>query len=246
MTREKVEGLPGFAHWGPRLPSLAGHPGPLWIFGETGAGVSTLGSWVAADGGRPFLDDADRLGEGALGAWLQDHPQGVLAAHLPPEHPTVAQAALRCLAFRLPSLEEDPASVEGCFWRLAREEGLGGPLPPSLAALPCSGNLRGLRNRLVRWKLLGQLPEDPAPRLPLESDDLAANLHALERLLLHRALRRAYGNRLEAAKRMGVSRRHLYLLIARHGDPVRGQAPTAEGPKRLKRSQDSRNPAPHR
>ena len=92
----------------------------------------------------------------------------------------------------------------------------------------------------------GQLPEDPAPRLPLESDDLAANLHALERLLLHRALRRAYGNRLEAAKRMGVSRRHLYLLIARHGDPVRGQAPTAEGPKRLRRSQDSRNPAPHR
>jgi DNA-binding NtrC family response regulator len=99
----------------------------------------------------------------------------------------------------------------------------------------------------VRWKLLGQLPEDGAPRLPLQdSDDLAANLHVLERLLLHRALRRSYGNRVEAARRMGVSRRHLYLLIARHGDPVRGEAPSKEGPKRLLRGQNSRNADPHR
>ncbi len=119
------------------------------------------------------------------------------------------------------------------------------PLPPALGILPCPGNLRGLRNRLVRWKLLGQLPEDPAPRLPLaDSEDLAANLHVLERLLLHRALRRSYGNRAEAARRLGVSRRQLYLLIARHGDPVRGEVPTHEGPKRLEKRRGRQNSSP--
>jgi hypothetical protein len=102
----------------------------------------------------------------------------------------------------------------------------------------------------VRWKLLGQLPDEVpiggGGPLPLESEDMATNLHALERLLLHRALRRSYGNRVEAAKRLGVSRRHLYLLIARHGDPVRGEAPTAGGPKRLLRGQNSSILDPHR
>ena len=75
---------------------------------------------------------------------------------------------------------------------------------------------------MLRFKLLGQLPEDAlalerALTLPLEEDNLAMNLHVLERLLLHRALRRSYGNRVETARRLGVSRRQLYLLIARHG-----------------------------
>jgi hypothetical protein len=38
---------------------------------------------------------------------------------------------------------------------------------------------------------------------------------------------------MEAAHRLGVSRRQLYLLIARHGDPVRGEPPSSVGPKRL-------------
>lgn len=140
--------------------------------------------------------------------------------------------------FRLQALAEDPAQVAPCLAAMARQEGCREPLPPALAALPCPGNLRGLRNRLVRWRLLGQPPEAPAPDgldLPLETEDLAANLHVLERVLLHRALRRSYGNRVEAAGRLGVSRRQLYLLIARHGDPVRGEPPSSAGPKRLRR-----------
>ena len=176
-----------------------------------------------------------------LRAWLDAHPDGVVASHVPPEDPLVARAASRCLAFRVPSLDEEPEDLERCFWILAREQGVTGPLPPALKALPCPGNLRGLHNRLVRWQLLGQLPEDAPPRLPLpDSEDLAANLHVLEKLLLHRALRRSYGNRVEAARRLGVSRRHLYLLIARHGDPVRGEAPTTAGPKRLLRARQAR------
>ncbi|HWQ09497.1 MAG TPA: helix-turn-helix domain-containing protein, partial [Holophaga sp.] len=75
----------------------------------------------------------------------------------------------------------------------------------------------------------------------LEAEDMASNLHMLERLLLHRALRRSYGNRMEAARRLGVSRRQLYLLIARHGDPVRGEVPTSQGPKRLGKQRSRQN-----
>jgi len=232
-----VEGLPGFERWGGSLEVLLRHEGPLWIFGDTGCGLSTLGAWLAKEGGRAFLDDAERLEAPLLGAWVDANPRGILASHRRPEDPSVEPLASRCLPFRLPCLEEEPGSVERCFWALAGEEGITGPLPPALSALPCPGNLRGLRNRIVRWRLLGQLPEDAVPRLPLaDSEDLATNLHLLERLLLHRALRRSYGNRVEAAKRLGVSRRHLYLLIARHGDPVRGESPTHEGPKRLHRA----------
>lgn len=242
-----IEGLPGYPAWKDRLEVLRAHGGPLWIFGETGSGVSTLGAWLSACRDVPFQDDADRLEPAELGRWILRHPTGVLASHRPPEDPAVAPEASRCLSFRLPGLEEAPQDVERCLGAMAEEEGVAGPLPQALAALPCPGNLRGLRNRLVRWKLLGQLPEEALPLLPLpENEDLAANLHVLERLLLHRALRRSYGNRVEAARRLGVSRRQLYLLVARHGDPVRGEGPSAEGPKRLKRAQNSRKPGLHR
>jgi hypothetical protein len=48
----------------------------------------------------------------------------------------------------------------------------------------------------------------------------------------------------EAARRLGVSRRQLYLLVARHGDPVRGEAPTNEGPKRLGKARKRQNSSP--
>jgi DNA-binding NtrC family response regulator len=221
--------LPGSAQWRNALDALARHPGPLWVYGEAGTGVSTVAGWMAAQRAAALLDDAEQLDPATLAAWITAHPDGVLASHQDP-----GEAAGRCLAFRLQALGDDPGSVPRCLAAMAAEEGLTGALPPRLAALPCPGNLRGLRNRLVRWKLLGQLPEEPAaPGLPLETEDLAANLHVLERLLLHRALRRSYGNRVEAANRLGVSRRQLYLLIARHGDPVRGELASNAGPKRL-------------
>jgi DNA-binding NtrC family response regulator len=131
-------------------------------------------------------------------------------------------------------VEDEPGGLPALLAALAAEEGLEGPLPPALGSLPCPGNLRELRNRVLRWKLLGQLPE-PGPAGPprFEAENLATNLHELERFLLHRVLRRAYGNRVEAAARLGVSRRQLYLLIRRHGDPVRGEPAAGDLPKRL-------------
>lgn len=227
---------PGHRRWKDTLPALLQWPGALWVFGEAGSGVSTFGRHLAEQRGCAWLDDADRQPDG-LHAWLRDNPKGLLLGHVPPEHPSVAPWLGESLAFRLWTLEEDPAAAGPCAQAMAEALELES-VPPVLYALPCPGNLRGLHNRLTRYKLLGQLPETSEPLgeglvLPILTEDLASNLHALERLLLHRALRRSYGNRLEAARRLGVSRRQLYLLVARHGDPLRGEVPTAPGPKRL-------------
>lgn len=225
--------------------ALQHHPGPLWIWGDPGSGVSRALEALRALRGGEALDDAEGRSPEAVAAFLQAHPAGILGGHQDPEDPRWEPVAGRCLAFRLPSLEEDPRSIPGHLARLAAEEGLEGPVPEALGALPCPGNLRGLRNRVLRWKLLGQLPFRPEEALEtLQAEDLATHLHALERTLLHRALRRSYGNRVEASRRLGVSRRQLYLLIARHGDPVRGELPREEGPKRLSRQRLRKNNSP--
>lgn len=242
--------MPGYSRWGSALPALLALEAPLWIHGETGCGVTGIAAWLARQRGTQVLDNAELMEPDLRETWIQCNPSGILGSHRTPEDPAVALSASRCVALRLFSLEEDPEAMLTCLKLLAQEEGIVAPLPPALGLLPCPGNLRGLRNRLVRWKLLGQLPDEvPVGPLPLEGEDLASNLHVLERLLLHRALRRSYGNRLEAARRLGVSRRQLYLLIARHGDPVRGEFPTSEGPKRLGKQrlrQNSSNGQSHR
>jgi len=236
-----IECLPGFKRWGNALEAMLTTDAPILVHGESGTGVSFLGAWLAAARKTEFLDDAEKVED--LEGWIRAHPMGVLGAHRAPHESDMALHSSRCIVLRLPSLNEDPDAMPSCLESLARVEGLEGPFPSALAALPCPGNLLGLRNRLLRWKLLGQLPDESstAGLVPLEAEDMATNLHALERILLHRALRRSYGNRVEAARRLGVSRRQLYLLVARHGDPVRGDAPICEGPKRLKKQRNRQN-----
>ncbi|HJV90918.1 MAG TPA: helix-turn-helix domain-containing protein [Holophagaceae bacterium] len=220
---------PGAKAWADQLDALAARPEPLWIQGPPGSGVSTLATQLAAARRTEVLEEAQAAE--AL-AWLRSHPRGVCAARGPaPEGSAV-------LELRLASLEEHPEAIPGLLEALSAEAGA--PLPEALGALPCPGNLRELRTRVVRWQLLGQLPERRPTEAPtFEAEDLATNLHALEAYLLHRALRRSYGNRVEAARRLAVSRRHLYLLIDRHGDPVRGEPGEGLPPKRLLRVQNA-------
>ncbi len=240
-----LEHMPGYARWGSGLDELVARPEPIWVYGALGSGVSTMARILADRRQAAHFDDAERADPPVLLRWLEEHPRGVLASHVSPEAESVSEAGGRCLVLRLEALDEDPAAIGNCLASLVEEEGITHVLQPvmrALGALPCSGNLRGLRNRLVRWKLLGQLPETPenasaADLAELEAEDLATNLHQLERVLLHRALRRSFGNRVEAARRLGVSRRQLYLLIGRHGDPLRGEIPTHPGPKRLLKRQ---------
>ncbi len=227
--------LPGFAQWGAHLEELIARPEALWIHGPVGSGVSTLAAELAARRGVPMHEATS---EAALAEWLAGKPRGVVAARSAPGH-------LPCLELRLPGLDEHPEAIPALLAALAAEEGLEGDLPASLGALPCPGNLRELRNRLLRWKLLGQSPtSEPAGPPRFEAEDLATNLHALERYLLHQALRRAYGNRVEAARRLGVSRRQLYLLIRRHGDPVRGDEGLGDLPRRVQKRRPTQNSSP--
>ena len=228
--------LPGFAHWGAHLDELVARPEALWIHGPSGSGASTLAAGLAQRRGVAWLDAAEM---DTTEAWLATHPRGIVAAR------GTAPGHLPCLTLRLPGLEEHPEAIAGLMAAFALEEGVEGPLPTALAALPCPGNLRELRNRLLRWKLMGQLPV-AAPVGPprFEAEDLASNLHELERFLLHQALRRSYGNRVEAAQRLGVSRRQLYLLIRRHGDPVRGEAASGDLPQRVKKRLPAQNSSP--
>ena len=207
------------------LPALMARPEALWIHGEAGTGGSSLGAALAERRGSAFLELAAE-DEETLRTWLASNPRGVVAAHRAP-------GPLPFLPLRLPPVAEHPEAIHALLEILAVEEGLEGQAPAALGRLPCPGNLRELRNRVLRFKLLGQLPDMEAGGPPaFEAEDLATNLHQLEAFLLHRALRRSYGNRAEAARRLGVSRRQLYLLIERHGDPVRGESGGAE-PKRL-------------
>jgi len=228
--------LPGFAQWGAHLDDLLARPEGIWIHGPAGSGVSALAAELAALRTTPWFEALDPA---SAAVWLQAHARGIVAAR------EGAPGHLPCVALRLPDLDEHPEAIPALLAALAEEEGLTGPLPPLLGSLPCTGNLRELRNRLLRWKLLGQLPtSEPSGPPRFEAEDLATNLHTLERYLLHQALRRAYGNRVEAAQRLGVSRRQLYLLIRRHGDPVRGEAASGDLPRRLIKRRPAQNSSP--
>lgn len=228
--------LPGFAQWGAHLDELVARPESLWIHGPAGSGISVLAEELAQRRATPWFEASD---VDSAAHWLSTHPQGVVAARMAPP------GEVPCLALALPSLDAHPDAIPALLAALADEEGMAGPLPSGLAVLPCPGNLRELRNRLLRWKLLGQLPtSEPGGPPRFEAEDLATNLHALERFLLHQALRRAYGNRVEAAQRLGVSRRQLYLLIRRHGDPVRGEAATGDLPRRVLKQRPAQNSSP--
>ena len=201
------------------LAALAAREEPVWVHGPAGSGRSSLAAELAKLRG---VEAGDASADPA--------PRAVAVGSSPPADP-------RWMALRLAPLDEQPDAIPALLKALAAEEGLSHP-PAALGRLPCAGNLRELRNRVLRFKLLGQLPEASEGGAPaFEAEDLATNLHAMEAFLLHRALRRSYGNRVEAAARLGVSRRQLYILIARHGDPVKGEAPSGELPKRMAKRQ---------
>jgi hypothetical protein len=228
--------LPGYAQWGAHLDELVARPEALWIHGPAGSGVSALAEELAQRRAVLWFEAQDAE---TVASWLAAHPRGIVAAR------AAAPSHLPCLTLRLAGLDEHPEALPALLAALAEEEGIEGPLPAILGGLPCPGNLRELRNRLLRWKLLGQLPtSDPTGPPRFETEDLATNLHTLERYLLHQALRRAYGNRVEAAQRLGVSRRQLYLLIRRHGDPVRGEPATGALPHRILKRRPAQNSSP--
>ena len=106
-----LERLPGLGRWSAALAALLAHPGPLWVYGDLGTGVSTVGAWMAGQRQAPFLDDAEHRDGPALEAWIAGHPRGVLGAGL------FADAVQRFLIAAFHAVGDDPAAGLFPAWR---------------------------------------------------------------------------------------------------------------------------------
>ena len=156
---------------------------------------------------------------------------------------------LRVVRLRLPPLRERrseiPALAGALLTRLSRRYGLPSPRlsEEALAVLrrrDWPGNVRELESVLAgavlrrpRAQVIGpDMLEEPPLRAGAASDSrpdpvfaaleirrLAAARAAFERLVLLRALRRAAGSRVRAARELGISRQSLWEKLRRYGIP---------------------------
>lgn len=99
------------------------------------------------------------------------------------------------------------------------------------------GNVRELANLLERAQILAEgnlitlddLPETMQDRLEFGADAGPLNLNAMERHAAQTALLQSKGNKVHAAKMLGITRRALYRLIVKHGlDAKQGETAPAK------------------
>ena len=92
-----------------------------------------------------------------------------------------------------------------------------------LAAQPWPGNVRELRNLIERTAMLGEDASSRSAREPLtfpRSAEVPSHVRPiadLEREEILRALAETRGNKKEAARRLGLSRRALYRRLEKFG-----------------------------
>jgi DNA-binding NtrC family response regulator len=154
---------------------------------------------------------------------------------------------LNVVTIELPSLSERRADIPELVEHFLRTRQLGAvPYridPEALAALArydWPGNVRELANVLERAQILAEnhvitlddLPENLVETLPPGSDSGADphHLSEVERRHVLDILQQEKGNKAHAARILGISRRALYRLIAKHHleDHRRGSASTEE------------------
>jgi DNA-binding NtrC family response regulator len=114
---------------------------------------------------------------------------------------------------------------------------------PTAMAVLCQydwpGNVRELANVLERAQILAEgdtitnddLPENliqtASPATEVQTRESPDALDGVERRHVAEVLRRSGGNKMQAAKTLGISRRSLYRLIERYG--LGGETPRADG-----------------
>src|ERR1700741_1683627 len=95
------------------------------------------------------------------------------------------------------------------------------------------GNVRELRNVLERATILCEdraiSPEDLSlwPSSPAHVD--STDLDVLERRTIERVMREVHGNKVQASRRLGITRMQLYSRLRKHGLDAPG-APAVQGP----------------
>ncbi|MDO6459162.1 sigma-54 dependent transcriptional regulator [Granulosicoccaceae sp. 1_MG-2023] len=116
---------------------------------------------------------------------------------------------------------EDIAELSKLFMeRLSHQLGMA-PVPlteQTLAALQnydWPGNVRELRNTIERALILGEFPEDFAGSENMPEESGSDSLAAAERRHILRVLEESGGNRAEAARRLGISRKTIDRKLAR-------------------------------
>lgn len=139
---------------------------------------------------------------------------------------------LNVFAIRVPALRERREDILSIAERFLSSRGLPREkLSPRacerLLGHPWPGNVRELENALERALIIAGesevLPDHLAPaggqraRGPADLLVEGFELDALERDLVHAALQRAGGNKTNAAKLLGITRRRLYSLLASFG-----------------------------
>jgi DNA-binding NtrC family response regulator len=139
---------------------------------------------------------------------------------------------LNVIELRTPALrerrEDIPLLVRHFATRFARRFGrdmmaIDHEVLARLAAQPWPGNVRELRNLIERTAMLGEGAGSRAAREPLTfSRNTAVSSHVrpiadLEREEILRALAETRGNKKEAARRLGLSRRALYRRLEKFG-----------------------------
>ncbi|HWV63698.1 MAG TPA: sigma-54 dependent transcriptional regulator [Oxalicibacterium sp.] len=124
-------------------------------------------------------------------------------------------------------LEDIPALAAGFVRQLAQQ--LGVPPRPlddkvlaSMAVYSWPGNVRELRNLVERWLILGNLPDAVfGNRMAINVADRAADgevsLEAIEKQHILKILAESGGNKTEASRRLGVSRKTLERKCAEWG-----------------------------
>src|SRR5690606_20542825 len=91
----------------------------------------------------------------------------------------------------------------------------------SMAAYSWPGNVRELRNLVERWLILGNLPDAVfGNRMAINTADNTAgevSLEAIEKQHILKILAESSGNKTEASRRLGVSRKPLERKCAEWG-----------------------------
>ncbi|OGF11189.1 MAG: hypothetical protein A2W00_10045 [Candidatus Eisenbacteria bacterium RBG_16_71_46] len=141
---------------------------------------------------------------------------------------------LNVFPIRLPPLRERPGDVPALVTFFLRQRGVGpekmsGEAMRALERHAFPGNVRELEYALERALILAGADPIGVGHLPVASDasgtpswipEIPAeglSLEALERALILKALERAGGNKSQAARLLGLTRRTLYSRMERHG-----------------------------
>jgi transcriptional regulator with GAF, ATPase, and Fis domain len=225
----------------------------------TGAHEARRGAFERADGGTLFLDEIGELPldvqpmllraleSGEVQAVGDDQQKRVKVRVLAATNRSLADEVragrfredlfyrLAVVTLSVPPLRERASDIPLLARRIARAEGvheLPTELLADLSSRPFAGNVRELKNAVLAFLALGDLPD---PGLRVTSDQLESALRKVvdvsrpyaeqkdelaarfTRIYLEALLRKVSGNQTEAARLAGMDRGYLGRLVTKHG-----------------------------